>query len=236
MSGEDFGREVCALADLARCSHEQFAAAWRDIFWLNEPVVRLVADLKDRGYTLVLGSNTNALHAEDFRPRFAEALRPFDAVVLSYEVGHMKPDREFFDACANAAGVPAGDCVFIDDLPENIDGARAAGMTGLVYRDVPGLTAQLRDAGCRRWPTTRPTSERPAPSAPAALTGTVGPGGLQIRRHRDLTSPAQVPNWPCFLDCARRANGIRPSDPLRIRISLEFSANGLDTGNGQYDD
>ena len=42
---------------------EEFVRDWEDIFWLNEPVSRLIARLKSRGYTLILGSNTNVLHA-----------------------------------------------------------------------------------------------------------------------------------------------------------------------------
>ena len=37
--------------------------------------------------------------------------------------------------------------VFIDDLPENVAGARAAGMEGVVFRDVPSLLEALRGLG-----------------------------------------------------------------------------------------
>jgi putative hydrolase of the HAD superfamily len=138
------GRLIPGLGDV---TFDQFAACWRDIFWLNEPVVRLAAGLKQNGYRLILGSNTNALHADDFRVRFAEALAPFDRLVLSYQVGHAKPTAGFYLACAAAAEAPPGDCVFIDDVPENVAGARAVGMTGLVYRDPATLRADLARLG-----------------------------------------------------------------------------------------
>ena len=56
-------------------------------------MARLVADLKRQGYTLLLGSNTNILHARFFRRHFAETLDHFDHLVFSYEVGELKPDR-----------------------------------------------------------------------------------------------------------------------------------------------
>ena len=146
MTSEAFVEAACALAGLA-LPYDEFTAAWCDIFWLNEPVARLVAALKARGYPLVLGSNTNALHAGFFRRRFAEQLAPFDRLVLSYEVGHIKPSAPFYHACADAAGAPPGSCVFIDDLPENVAGARAAGLIGLHYRDHPTLLAELRALG-----------------------------------------------------------------------------------------
>lgn len=147
MSGQEFARGVCAAGELGDVTYSTFCDAWRDIFWLNEPVVRLIADLKARNYTLILGSNTNALHAEDFLIRFAPAFEPFDRIVLSYQVGHMKPRREFYEACADAAVVPTSECVFIDDMPENAAGASEAGMTGLIYRDFATLLDELRTLG-----------------------------------------------------------------------------------------
>ena len=95
----------------------------------------------------MLGSNTNDLHAAQFRRQFAETLGHFDRLVLSYEIGHIKPTADFYLACAEAAGAPPGECVFIDDLAENIEGARAAGLVGLVFRDVPTLIADLAALG-----------------------------------------------------------------------------------------
>ena len=146
ITAESFSRGVCTLVGL-EITHDDFAAAWADIFWPNEPIARVVAELKGRGYTLVLGSNTNDLHAAQFRQQFAETLTHFDRLVLSYEVGHIKPHPEFYHACAEAAETVPGDCVFIDDLPENVEGALAAGLAGVVFRDVPRLLDDLGKLG-----------------------------------------------------------------------------------------
>ena len=146
LSAEAFSQAVCALVGL-ELSHDQFASAWSDIFWLNEPIAPLVSFLKERGYTLVLGSNTNDLHAAQFRRQFAETLAHFDHLVLSYEIGHIKPSPAFYLACVEAAGAPPEACVFIDDLVENVEGARAAGLSGLVFRDVPTLLDDLAALG-----------------------------------------------------------------------------------------
>ncbi|MEO6809843.1 MAG: HAD family phosphatase [Isosphaeraceae bacterium] len=146
MTAEAFGKEFCALVGL-KLTHQEFVEAWSDIFWLNDSVADLIADLKGQGYTLVLGSNTNDLHAAQFRRQFAEPLAHFDRLVLSHEVGHIKPSAAFYLACAEAAGAAPGDCVFIDDLPENVEGARFAGLIGLHYRDTPTLRAELGQLG-----------------------------------------------------------------------------------------
>jgi epoxide hydrolase-like predicted phosphatase len=146
ISSEVFSAQFRAHAGL-EISHADFAAAWADIFWLNEPVARLVRSLKAKGYPLVLGSNTNDLHARHFRAQFADALGHFDRLVLSYEIGHAKPSAAFYLACAEAAGAPAEACVFIDDLPENVEGAQAAGLSAVLFRDAAALQADLQRLG-----------------------------------------------------------------------------------------
>ena len=125
----------------------EFVEAWQDIFWLNLPVARLIEVLKSRGYTLLLGSNTNVLHATHYRRQFARTIDLFDHLIFSYEVGCLKPDARFYLAAAAAAGLPAASCIFIDDLLENVEGARKAGLKGLLYADSPSLIAGLRRLG-----------------------------------------------------------------------------------------
>jgi putative hydrolase of the HAD superfamily len=143
---EEFARATTAISGVV-LPYPEFVLAWQDIFWLNEPVARLIEVLKSRGYTLLLGSNTNVLHAAQFRRQFARTIDLFDHLILSYEVGCVKPDARFYLAGAAAAGFPAASCVFIDDLEENVEGARKAGLTGLLYADTPGLIAGLRRLG-----------------------------------------------------------------------------------------
>jgi epoxide hydrolase-like predicted phosphatase len=65
------------------------------------------------------------------RDRFGEL---FDAVVISAEVGLRKPDREIFLLAADRIDVPPEECVFVDDLLPNAEGARAIGMEAVVHR------------------------------------------------------------------------------------------------------
>ena len=143
---EEFSKGVSAMLGLA-ISHEDFVAAWSDIFWANESLAPLFGFFKRKGYTLVLGSNTNDLHATQFRRQFAESLEHFDRLVLSYEVGHVKPSAAFYLACVEAAGAEPGDCVFIDDLIENVEGARSAGLVGLHYQSTEQLLDEMNALG-----------------------------------------------------------------------------------------
>jgi putative hydrolase of the HAD superfamily len=67
----------------------------------------------------------------------------FDGVVISGEVGLHKPDPEIFHMGAERIGVPVEECVFVDDLRENCDGAAAVGMTPILHRGADTTLPEL---------------------------------------------------------------------------------------------
>lgn len=126
-------------------SDEELAHAFADIFAPNDPVCRLIPELRGR-YRLALLSNTNDLHYRLFRRQFAPTLDLFDYLFVSHEVGLRKPDPGLFEYVAKRLGCMPGECLFIDDLPTNIESARACGWQGLVYDkgdDLRRLLAQM---------------------------------------------------------------------------------------------
>ena len=145
ISAEEFLRHFRSVCRLG-CDVEILAEAVADIFWPNEPVCGLIPRLRPR-YRLVLASNTNPIHAAKFVPQLADTLRHFDALVLSHEIGARKPGRKFFEHLLRVAEKPADRCVFIDDLPENVAGARACGLHGIVYTEVASLRTSLGQLG-----------------------------------------------------------------------------------------
>lgn len=129
-----------------RCDVDFMAAAVSDIFWPNPEVCDLIPQLA-RNHRILLGSNTNAIHSGQFITQFAEVFRHFDSLVLSHEIGTRKPDAEFFLHCHGLADARPEECVFVDDLVPNIEGARAIGFHGIVYRPQENLADQLRGLG-----------------------------------------------------------------------------------------
>jgi putative hydrolase of the HAD superfamily len=134
------------------CTDEQFTQAFVDMFRANDEVCELLPRLKPR-HRLVLLSNTNELHARHFLEKFRDQLAPFDAIVLSYKVGLRKPDPRVYEYCRQQGGSPpACECLFIDDLPANVEGARACGWQGLVYRQGEDLAKRLAELGVQVGP------------------------------------------------------------------------------------
>ena len=80
------------------------------------------------------------------RERFA-FLRLFEAVVVSGEERLAKPDPRIYDLLLSRHGLDPAGTVFVDDREANVEAARAAGMTGLVFTDRTGCGATSLRAG-----------------------------------------------------------------------------------------
>jgi len=124
---------------------DAFVRAWTCHFELNPPMIRLAESLVGR-VRLVLLSNTHDLHVGFLRPQLP-VLERFDGLVLSCEVGLVKPERAIYERALAAAGVPATKAVFFDDLEPYVEAARAAGLHAHVFRDAREAAAQLQALG-----------------------------------------------------------------------------------------
>src|SRR5262249_8379150 len=130
--------EFCRLTG-SRVETGAFLRANADIFTLNGELVPVVAQLEDAQIRLGILSDTCSSHwglLSDGRyamlrglpphpgplPRGeGERRGPFRERVLSYEVGATKPEERIFRRAIEAAGVPAGRILYIDDLPGHVE-------------------------------------------------------------------------------------------------------------------
>ena len=67
----------------------------------------------------------------------------FDGVVISGEVGIRKPSRKIYELGAEAIGLRPDQCVFVDDLPQNLAPARELGMGAVHHTDADKTIAEL---------------------------------------------------------------------------------------------
>jgi len=68
----------------------------------------------------------------------------FDAMIISAEVGVMKPDARIFQIALKKLGVSPSESVFLDDFPENVVGARAIGMQAIHFIQPEQALEELR--------------------------------------------------------------------------------------------
>ena len=76
------------------------------------------------------------------RSTFAEL---FDGVVISGDEGMHKPEPAIYELGAERVGLDPADCVFVDDLRENCEGAEAVGMTAVLHRGADTTLPQLEE-------------------------------------------------------------------------------------------
>jgi epoxide hydrolase-like predicted phosphatase len=106
-------------------------------FWggdaLDEDLVDYLRDLQPR-YKIALLSNA----WDDLRQIIEEEWRiddAFDEMIISAEVGLMKPDPRIYQMAVAALGVLPAEAVFVDDFPVNVAGARSQGLQAIRFKD-----------------------------------------------------------------------------------------------------
>lgn len=69
----------------------------------------------------------------------------FDAIVISGEVGIRKPSKRIYELGAEAIGVPAGACIFVDDLDFNLKPVEELGMAGVHHTSAADTIPRLEE-------------------------------------------------------------------------------------------
>ena len=107
---------------------DELLAGWNDIWTgVNAEIGPLLTVASD-AFPLYAFTNSNPTHQAVWSQRFAEPLSIFTSTFVSSEIGHRKPERAAFDHVASMIGALPESILFFDDGPENVMGARDAGM------------------------------------------------------------------------------------------------------------
>jgi glucose-1-phosphatase len=130
-------------------SAETFLFHFADIFTPNPDVCELIPALA-KNYRLVLASNTNDAHYRKYSAMFESELSHFSALCPSHWLGHRKPKPEYYLAANREANAAPQECLFIDDIPKNIDAAiNTVSWQGLCYRPGDILRERLKEYGVK---------------------------------------------------------------------------------------
>lgn len=125
---------------------DELVRAGSDIFEENVSLLPVLDELHARGIKLVLLSNTCLSHFRFVADKF-RVLERFDDVVLSCEVGHLKPEPEIFEAAIAAIGCPPDRCFYTDDIPEYVAAGRRFGLHAEVFSGTDKLLGHLARLG-----------------------------------------------------------------------------------------
>lgn len=110
----------------------------------NEPMIDLMREIRDDGRRMAMLTN----NVREWEPLWRSMLpvdEIFELVVDSAFVGMRKPDPQIYElTLERLGGVPAGECLFVDDSDVNVDAARELGMTAVHYQHNDQAIPEIR--------------------------------------------------------------------------------------------
>jgi len=109
----------------------------------NPPMIELMRELQASGLRMAMLTNNVREWEPVWRPMLPVD-EIFETVVDSGFVGVRKPEARIYEMTLERLDLPAGVCLFVDDLLPNIEGARAAGMSAVHFRDNEQAIAEIR--------------------------------------------------------------------------------------------
>jgi epoxide hydrolase-like predicted phosphatase len=117
----------------------------RDEFFAGDIVdrtlVEYIRSLRGKYKTGLISNAWGDLRDFIVREKFDDA---FDRLIISAEVGAMKPDPKIFQVALNEFGVSPKEAVFVDDFLVNIEGCEKVGIKGIHFKDPQSTMQQLK--------------------------------------------------------------------------------------------
>ncbi len=136
-------RLEAVLAKWKRSTHLAETLAVLHAIDIQHDVMATVQALRRSGIRCHIGSNQQSLRAT----HMSEGLNYkslFDTEFYSCFIGAAKPHAAFFDKVVAQLGCDAGEVLFLDDRPENVEGAKQAGLKAMLFFGTEGALALLR--------------------------------------------------------------------------------------------
>lgn len=141
LTNKELYLHLCTIANRT-IDPEALLQAACTIFKPNEEMISFIEKVKKKSIRLILLSNTSEAHFTFIKKHFS-FISLFDAAVLSYEVKACKPEKKIYLAALEAAGHPAADCFYIDDVAEYVFAAQRLGIPSHTFTEVNQLFPYL---------------------------------------------------------------------------------------------
>lgn len=117
-----------------------------DIFEADMPMRPLLDQLRHQGYRLVMLSNTSVIHYDWLRG-WCDIFAPFHALVLSFQVGAVKPEPLIYERAKEVIHCDPEECFYTDDIPAYVEAGRRAGLQAEVFTGIVDFRRHLRERG-----------------------------------------------------------------------------------------
>ncbi|RLD08388.1 MAG: HAD family phosphatase [Chloroflexota bacterium] len=122
-----------------------YFSRWEEMIRGDIPgTVEILGELKENSYPLAALSNWSSETFPRVKDQY-EFLDWFSPLVISGYIGYKKPDPEPFQILLHELGRDAGDCLFIDDMEDNIQEARRQGFEVIHFTSPEKLRQELEN-------------------------------------------------------------------------------------------
>ncbi len=128
-------------------SVEQVEAGWNSVFAGEIVETRQLVEAARQRLTCCAFTNTNASHMRAWSALYPRVVSAFDRIFASHQMGLRKPERAAFEYICRSLGLPPGSILFFDDLIENVQAARQAGLQAVWVRSPRDVAEALHSAG-----------------------------------------------------------------------------------------
>lgn len=142
ISEKEFINKILSIVD-HKIDEKTFCKYYADIFSLNEDLISLLPTMK-KNYKLFLLSNTDSIHKKYGWEKY-DFLKYFDKLILSFEVGAVKPEEKIYREVEKASELPSSEHFFIDDIQEYVEGAKNVGWDAVQFIDYQKLINDLSE-------------------------------------------------------------------------------------------
>jgi epoxide hydrolase-like predicted phosphatase len=108
---------------------------------IDRTLVEYIRSLRGKYKTGLISNAWSDLRDFVVREKFDDA---FDKMIISAEVGAMKPEPKIFQIALEQFGVRPKEAVFVDDFYVNIEGCEKVGIKGILFKDPDSVLKQLK--------------------------------------------------------------------------------------------
>ena len=142
---QQFYQEICQVTGY-RGDIDEFAHYFADIFTPIPEMVALHLRLREQQVPTFIFSNTNDIAVTHIRRNF-DFFAHFDAYILSYEHGSMKPDAKLYEVVERVTGRKRQQILYLDDRLENAQAGVARGWQVIHHQSPTTSAAEVRLLG-----------------------------------------------------------------------------------------
>lgn len=139
ISEDELNNELGILANIPA---DTVKKEWMEIVKINDSLVDFIKSIKN-DYKIALLSNASNTFLTRILNKYNYLYELFDFIVISSDVKMVKPDAEIFNFLLDKVGVRAEDSLMIDDNANNLDGAKYAGIEGILYKDMESFRQEF---------------------------------------------------------------------------------------------